>query len=74
MSRGWFTLGEMGDRFRLLAVRCGNCPRSGRLLIDKPIDQYGFGMTLSDLQDHLADDCEYRIAARRSDRRQVYFP
>ncbi len=55
---GSLSLDDVGKRHRMLEVRCGNCPRSGRLRIDKLIDEYGRDMSLPDLRTILAVDCE----------------
>ena len=74
VPNGSITLEEMGNRFRMLEVRCGKCARIGRLRIDKLIEQHGPDMTLPDLRDHLAGECEHRKATRRNDRCQVFYP
>ncbi len=71
---GSLSLDDIGRRFRMLEVRCGNCPRSGRLRIDKLIDEHGRDMSLPDLRTILAGDCEHNAAARRADRCQVFYP
>jgi len=71
---GSLSLDDIGRRFRMLEVRCGACPRSGRLRIDKLIDEHGREMSLPDLRAVLASDCEHKAAARRKDQCQVYYP
>ena len=71
---GSLSLDDFGRRFRMLEVRCGHCPRSGRLRIDKLIDEHGRDMSLPDLRAILASDCEHMTAARRKDQCQVYYP
>ena len=72
--RGSLSLDDVGKRFRMLEVRCGKCPRNGRLKIDKLIDEYGRDMSLPDLRKVLAGDCEHENAVRRKDRCQVFYP
>ncbi len=71
---GSLSLDDINRRFGMLEVRCGHCPRSGTLRIDKLIDEYGRDMTLPDLRTILASDCEYKMAARRKDQCQVFYP
>ena len=68
------SLDDFSKRFQMLEVRCGKCTRSGRLSIDKLIDEYGREMSLPDLRKHLVGDCEHRTAARRNDQCQVFYP
>ena len=58
----------------MLEVRCGHCPRSGRLRIDKLIDEYGHDMSLPELRTIFAGDREHKAAVRRKDRCQVFYP
>ncbi len=51
-----------------------NCTRRGRLRIDKLIDEYGRDMSLPDLRNILAGDCEHKTATRRKDQCQVFYP
>ncbi len=74
LLKGSLTLDDIEKRFRMLEVRCGRCPRSGRLKIDKLIDEHGQDMSLPDLRKVLAGDCEHRNAVRRKDRCQVFYP
>ncbi len=74
MPRGSITLGEIGSRFGMLEVQCGRCDRRGRLRTDKLIEQHGPDMSLPDLRDHLAGDCEHKDAWARKDRCQVFYP
>ena len=74
MVTGSLSLDDVNKRFRMLEVRCGHCPRRGRLRIDKLIDEHGRDMSLPDLRTILAADCEHRTAARRKDRCQVFYP
>ena len=69
---GSLSLDDFSKRFPMLEVRCGNCTRSGRLRIDKLIDEYGRDMSLPDLSNILAGDCEHKTAARRKDQCQVF--
>ncbi len=71
---GSLSLDDVSMRFQMLEVRCGNCTRSGRLKIDKLIDEYGRDMSLPDLRSVLAGDCEHMTAARRMDQCQVFYP
>ncbi len=71
---GSLSLDDVNRRFRMLEVRCGNCTRHGRLRIDKLIDEYGREMSLPDLRTILAGDCEHKMAARRKDQCQVFYP
>ena len=71
---GSLSLDDVSKRYRMLEVRCGHCPRSGRLRIDKLIDEHGRDMSLPDLRTILASDCEHKGAARRADQCQVYYP
>ena len=71
---GSLSLDDVRKRFAMLEVRCGNCPRSGRLRIDKLIDEHGRDMSLPDLRAILAADCEHVTAARRKDQCQVFYP
>ena len=41
MVTGSLSLDDISKRYRMLEVRCGNCTRSGRLRIDKLIDEHG---------------------------------
>ncbi len=72
--RDSLSLDDVAKRFRMLEVRCGRCPRSGKLNIDKLIDEYGREKSLPDLRIVLAGDCEHRNARRRKDRCQVFYP
>jgi hypothetical protein len=74
MPGGSITLADVSRRFPMLEVRCGNCARSGRLSIDKLIEQHGLNMPLPDLRKHLAGDCEQRTARIRKDRCEVFYP
>ena len=74
MVTGSLSLNDLSKRFRMLEVRCGHCTRSGRLRIDKLIDEYGREMSLPDLRTILAGDCEHMTAARRKDQCQVFYP
>ncbi len=58
----------------MLEVRCGNCTRRGRLRIDKLIDEYGRDMSLPDLRNILAGDCEHKSVPRRADQCQLVYP
>ena len=71
---GSLSLDDVGKRYRMLEVRCGNCPRIGRLRIDKLIDEHGRDMSLPDLRAILAADCEHKAATRRKDQCQVFYP
>ncbi len=71
---GSLSLADVSKRFRMLEVRCGHCTRSGRLRIDKLTDEYGRDMSLPDLRTLLASDCEHKLAARRKDQCQVFYP
>ena len=57
----------------MLEVRCGHCTRSGRLRLDKLIDEYGHDMSLPDLRTILVGDCEHKTAAWRKDQCQVFY-
>ncbi len=61
-------------RIPRLEVRCGNCTRSGRLRIDKLIDEHGRDMSLPYLRKQLVGDCEHQTASRRKDQCQVFYP
>ncbi len=74
MTTASLSLDDISKRFRMLEVRCGNCTRRGRLMIDKLIDEYGHEMSLPDLRTILAGDCEHMTAARRKDQCQVFYP
>ncbi len=56
MATGSLSLDDISKRFHMLEVRCGKCTRSGRLRIDKLIDEYGRDMSLPDLRKHLVGD------------------
>ncbi len=71
---GSLSLDDISKRYRMLEVRCGHCPRSGRLRIGKLIDEHGRDMSLPDLRAILAGDCEHKTATRRNDQCQVYYP
>ena len=58
----------------MLEIRCGNCTRSGRLRIDKLIDEHGRDKSLPDLRAILAADCEHMTESRRKDQCQVFYP
>lgn len=68
------SLDEFSRHFRMLEVRCGNCPRHGRLRIDKLIENHGQDMTLPDLRTFLAGDCEHKNEARRARQCKVFYP
>ncbi len=74
MATGSLSLDDISKRFHMLEVRCGKCTRSGRLRIDKLIDEHGRYMSLPDLRAILAADCEHVTAARRKDQCQVFYP
>ncbi len=42
--------------------------------IDKLIDEHGRDMSLPDLRNILAGDCEHKTATRRKDQCQVFYP
>ncbi len=71
---GSLSLDDVGRRFHMLEVRCGHCTRSGRLRIDKLIDEHGRDMSLPDLRIILAGECKHKAAARRKDQCQVFYP
>ncbi len=71
---GSLSLDDISKRFRMLEVRCGHCPRRGRLRIDKLIDEHGRDMSLPDLRKHLVGDREHKKAARRKDECRVFYP
>ncbi len=71
---GSLSLDDVRKRYRMLEVRCGHCPRRGRLRIDKLIDECGRDMSLPDLRTILTGDCEHKTAARRKDQCQVFYP
>ncbi len=71
---GSLSLDDVSRRFHMLEVRCGHCTRSGRLRIDKLIDEHGRDMSLPDLRTILAGDCEQKSVARRKDQCQVFYP
>ncbi len=72
--RELLSLDDVQKRFRMLEVRCSKCSRSGRLKIDKLIDEHGRAMSLPDLRKVLSGDCEHKDAVRRKDRCQVFYP
>ncbi len=74
MATGSLSLDEFSRRYHMLEVRCGKCTRSGRLRIDKLVDEHGRDMSLPDLRKHLVGDCEHRSEARRKDQCQVFYP
>ena len=74
MTTGFLSLDDISKRFNMLEVRCGKCTRSGRLRVDKLVDEHGRDMSLPDLRKHLVGDCEHQTAARRKDQCQVYYP
>jgi hypothetical protein len=71
---GSLSLDDISKRFHMLEARCGKCTRSGRLRIDKLIDEHGRDMSLPDLRIILAADCEYKSAAGLADQCQVFYP
>ena len=71
---GSLSLDDISKRFHMLEARCGKCTRSGRLRIDKLIDEHGRDMSLPDLRTILAGECEHKTAARRKDQCQVFYP
>ncbi len=71
---GSLSLDDVSKRFDMLEVRGGHCARSGRLRIDKLIDEHGRDMSLPDLRTILAADCEHITAGRRKDQCQVFYP
>ncbi len=74
MTTGSLSLDDISKRFHMLEVRCGHCTRSGRLRIDKLIDEHGRDMSLPDLRIILAGECEHMTEARRKDQCQVFYP
>ncbi len=74
MATGSLSLDDIVRRYRMLEVRCGKCTRSGRLRIDKLIDEHGRDMSLPDLRAFLAADCEHKSAAGLADQCQVFYP
>ena len=74
LLRGSLALDDVAKRFDMLEVRCGKCPRSGRLNINKLIDEHGRAMSLPDLRKVLSDDCEHKDTVWRKDRCQVFYP
>src|SRR5689334_10762703 len=74
MRRGSITLGDAAGRFTLLEIACCRCERSGRLRIDRLIEQHGTDMGLSSLCDVLAGDCPKREAVAVGTRCSVYYP
>ncbi len=71
---GSLSLDDISKRFHMLEVRCGKCTRSGRLRIDKLIDEHGRDMSLPDLRTILAGECEHKTETRRKDQCQVFYP
>ncbi len=71
---GALSLDDFSKRYRMLEVRCGKCTRSGRLRVDKLIDEHGRDMSLPDLRAILAADCEQKSAAGLADQCQVFYP
>ena len=74
MATGSLSLDDISKRYRMLEVRCGKCTRSGRLRIDKLIDEHGRDMSLPDLRAILVGDCERKSAAGLADQCLVYYP
>ncbi len=74
MATGSLSLDDISKRYHMLEVRCGNCTRSGRLRIDKLIDEHGRDMSLPDLRAILAADCEQKSTAGLADQCQVFYP
>jgi len=74
MTTGSLSLDDISKRFHMLEVRCGKCTRSGRLRIDKLIDEHGRDMSLPDLRSVLAGDCEHNATAGLTDQCQVFYP
>ncbi len=74
MATGSLSLDDISKRYHMLEVRCGKCTRSGRLKIDKLIDEHGRDMSLPDLRKHLDGDCEQNSAAGLADQCQVFYP
>ena len=72
--RGSLSLDDIAKRFDMLEVRCGKCSRSGRLKIEKLIDEHGQAMTLPNLRKVLSGDCEHKNAVRRKVRCQGFYP
>ena len=74
MATGSLSLDDIVRRYRMLEVRCGKCTRSGRLRIDKLIDEHGRDISWPDLRAIPAADCEHKSAAGLADQCQVFFP
>ena len=74
MPQGTVSLGDINARFRMLEIRCGKCPRSGRLRVDQLIAKYGNEMGLPELRTILAGDCEHNNTKSNNDRCKVFYP
>ena len=74
MPQGAVTLADIRSQFQMLEVRCGKCPRRGRLHVDQLIAKHGHDMGLPELRTILAGDCEHNNAAAYHDRCKVFYP
>jgi hypothetical protein len=52
------SLADIATRIEMLEIRCSRCTRTGRMSVDKLIDQYGAATLLPDLATMLVQDCD----------------
>ena len=60
MANGAIELGEIARHARQLHVRCGRCPRVGRLSLARLIARHGAGASLGDATAELTIGCPNR--------------
>ena len=60
MAGGAIELGDIARHTRLLAVRCGRCPRAGTLSLARLIARYGPNASIGDATADLAAGCPNR--------------
>src|SRR4051812_30369694 len=73
MRRGSITLGDMAGKFDMVEIACRRCERTGRLRIDRLIEQHGANMGLPSLCDVLIGDCPKQEAASVGERCSIYY-
>jgi hypothetical protein len=67
-------LGDLGGRLQWLNVRCGRCPRHGRLRIARLLAEHGADAAGPDVLRALVGDCPKREAFNIHNRCDPYVP
>lgn len=62
VTTGSITLGQIAERLRMIEVRCGRCPRAGRLSLARLIAVHGPDAAIGIMIADLVADCPNREA------------